>query len=584
MRADGAGAPGDGVAPWAGEVGGRRRFLAGLGALAGAGAVAAALPARVSALRPGASVFVPIAQQRFADTRNEAIYPYGKLATGIRVDVTGRAGIPHEATAVVLTVTAVNQSGTNYVTVYPAGGTRPDASNLNMGYRGEMAANLATVLLGRVGGVGAVDLYAYDATDMIVDVAGYFLPVAGAVRAGRFVGLRRPVRVVDTRHSGVPGPGQSVEVTVDAAGVPADATSVVINLTTTATFGPGYFTCYGLDRAGPPDASNLNVNVVDETRAAAAVVKLTEAGGRRGFKVFTSAGGNVIVDVTGYYTGPSSPLSEDGLFVPVAPQRILDTRSGPGPVGKLWPGWVVDAPVPADRLGAAIVANVTAVDGRDPGYFTVLPAGTPLVEVSNLNVNSRGQTIANHVITRVSTNGVMVYSQAGAHVLVDMAGWITGQPAFPSVRHVNPPPPSIGPPWRLDVPVIGHSSWVFDGAPYAVVDRGHTWHWEGTGDMGQVAHVGLFAHRTEAGGPYRYMHLIRPGDELFVTTGDGRRYRYRMVRRDITSSATSSILAATRFHPGTTISMIGCSRPDGTPTSLAYRLVVTAELVDWSEV
>jgi hypothetical protein len=58
---------------------------------------------------------------------------------------------------------------------------------------------------------------------------------------------------------------------------------------------------------------------------------------------------------------------------------------------------------------------------------------------------------------------------------------------------------------------------------------------------------------------------------------------YQVVRRDVTSSRTTDILAATVRHPGTTLSIIGCSKLDGTPTSLSYRLVVTGELLGWEE-
>ena len=52
--------------------------------------------------------------------------------------------------------------------------------------------------------------------------------------------------------------------------------------------------------------------------------------GTRSIKVFTLQPAKVIVDVTGYFTGSTSEASEVGLFVPVDPVRILDTREGLG--------------------------------------------------------------------------------------------------------------------------------------------------------------------------------------------------------------------------------------------------------------
>jgi S1-C subfamily serine protease len=213
----------------------------------------------------------------------------------------------------------------------------------------------------------------------------------------------------------------------------------------------------------------------------------------------------------------------------------------------------------------------------------VLAAGTPLQEVSNLNADTTNETIANHVISRISTNGVGVYAQWGAHVLIDMAGWYTGTPAFPTIKWINPPPPAIGPPWTLEIQRLGILRGVFAGSSNPIVNAGNVWHWTGTGFMGQDAHVAMFAHRTEHGGLLRFMHVLGNGDRMDVLTPDGRRYMYQVVRRDVTSSRTTDILAATLRHPGTTLSIIGCSKLDGTPTSLSYRLVVTGELLGWEE-
>ena len=564
---------------------GRRQFLAGAGSAIGVGLAAGPFGAPdVSAAPAGAGSFLPLpAQRRIADTRNAATYPFERLTDRrIRVRVVGQPGVPAIATAAVLTVTVVNRSAYNFVTVYPAGAGVPEASNLNTAAHDEVAANLVTVQLGTD---GAVDLDAFDLCDLVVDLAGVYVPAPTGSRGGRFVALPSAQRVIDTRSTAVLLPGDSVVVDVTSV-VPAEASSVVINLTTTGTLAWGFFTCYPLDAAGPSETSNLNVNGPGQTRAAAAVVKLATVGNVRGFKVWSHGGGHVIVDVAGYYTGPTSANSSDGLFVPMAPQRILDTRK-PGELGRLWPGWMVETaiPDPARTDAQAIVANVTAVDARGAGWFTVLAARTAMQVVSNVNVVAEHDNVPNHVISRISTAGLAVYSQTGAHVLVDMAGYFTGAPANPTeAAYVNPPPPPIGPPWILSIPRLGLTSRVFGSQnPNPIVNAGHSWHWTGTGSMGEFAHVSVFAHRTTHGGLYRNIHVLGPGDEMFIDTEDNRRYRYRMVRRDLTNGVTNNILFATRQVEGTTLSLIACTKPNFQPTSTAFRIIVTAELVDWVE-
>ena len=580
---------------------GRRRFIAAAAAAGAAGALT--LPASSASaqtgLPAGASRFVALTkQERFADTRHPGAYNFTFVgANHIRVPIVGRAGIPASATAVVVTVTAVNRSGENYVSVFPSGSAIPNVSNLNMAVVHEMAANLATVRLG----AGAIDVYAFRPTEMIVDVAGYYEPVSGAVASGRYVGLQSAARIHDTRHSGfkVPLPaGWWTDVIVDGW-VPSTAAAVVINLTTTATGGPGYFSCYPLTQPTPPtDTSNLNVNRADDTRAGAAVVAISSDGARRGFRVFTQSGGHVIVDLVGYFTDSGAPSSSAGLFVPVSPTRVLDTRSGPGTRGRLWPNWTVEARI-TDVLPAsvfdlnnaqAVVANVTAVDARAPGYYTVFAAGTARSNTSNVNASAIGQNIPNHVVTAVSNRGVSVFSETGGHVLIDLAGWFTGSPAFATVPVNNPAPPAGGPPWSLYIPRMrfGSSFGLLrqvraSSSANAVVNTGNVWHWTGTGFVGQAAHIGLFAHRTEAGGPFRNQHELGNGDDVYLTVegrpGDRRQFQYKIVREVVTGEDPNVILNETRAYPGTTVSLISCTEPNQLPTNVRFRLITTAVLV-----
>lgn len=588
--------------PHAGSADGvdRRRFLIGAGALAGliaGGTLPTFGSASAASVATGASRFVPLTRQiRLSDTRKapDGPYPYTELSVGsggrhIRVAVAGRAGIPATASAAVLTVTVVNGSGYNYVTAYPTGIARPDVSNLNLSTMHETAANLATV---RLGSSGAIDVESYDDCAILVDVAGYYEPVANAVGGGRYVSLDSPVRVTDTRHTGTGVVTAGGRVVVDVSSrVPSDATSVVINLTTTSTTGWGYFTCFPLGETAVPDASNLNVDGADQTRAAAAVVRLGRDGARRGFQVWSYGGGHVIVDLLGYYTGDDSAVSADGLFVPADPLRIVDTRK-PRPA-RLWRNWMLEAAVPAPAAtgASAVVLNVTAVDALGWGFLTVNPARTyrwsPSVPPSSSSVNhtTRGQVVANQVITRVtSDHGLSVYASEGCHVLIDYSGYFTGTPRAPQTSAPsNPTPQAVGPEWLLRVPRLGLQSRVLDGDSVAVTDAGHTWHWTGTGDMGQTANVAVFAHRTSAGGPFRNVHLLTAGDAVEIVTPDGRLFEYEVVNRVLTSDERDDILNGSRAISPSSIALIACSRANFLPTSLDHRIVVNAQLVRWSE-
>lgn len=577
---------------------GRRRFLVGAGAAAGAVAIASTVPGGLAdaASPAGASRFVALpAAVRVADTRKPARYEYSKPgANRIRIALAGEHGVVAQASAVVVTVTAVNGGQPNFVTVFPTSGSVPTASNLNLVSPGEVNANLATV---KLGAGGSIDVYSLQACDVIVDVLGYYEPVESSVRGGRFIGLTDAQRALDTRPNLVASRSYTV---VDVTRyVPRDASSVVINLTATETTGPSFFTAlpYDAPEGTDPSTSSLNVSRSGDTRAAGVIVPVPTIDGRRRIKVFTLFPAKLIVDVVGHFTGETSSQSLNGLFVPVDPVRLLDTRL-PGQIGKLWQTWVVEVKMPAAIAdnASAIVANVTGVETRGPGFLTVTGARQRITTTSNVNFSGPGQVVPNHVITPVTaTHGVQVFSSHGAHVLVDLAGYFTGTPnTAQQPVYVNPAPPPPPPPWILQVPPIGLTSTVYEGNAASVTDSGHSWHWAGTGYVGtENAHVSLFGHRTEAGGPYRYLDHLQVGDLFTVSSGDRREYTYRVVRRDLTDANNANILAATRLHPGTTMSLVACtvgydrskSRwPDAwAPTSLLYRIIVTGELVSWRE-
>src|SRR5262245_5236415 len=576
---------------------GRRRFIQGAGAAAGIAALSSALPAGIASAAPpppGASQFIPLPEVKpLLDTRDPSPYQFQRFANNhVRVPIAGLYGVPADASAIVATVTAVNLVGGNWVTVVPSGAPIQDllaqnrlVSVLNMSYFWEATANLTQVKLGD----GSIDVFSLGACEMVVDVIGYYKPVAGPVKAGRFIALPSARRAIDTREGvGYVGPGYPQPLIVDVTiYVPPQASSAVINLTATECWGPSYFTAYPYTSDVPPLASSLNANSVNETRAAAVIVPVpTQSDGRRYIKVYASQPAKIIVDVSGYFTNDTDTSSDVGLFVPVDPVRILDTRD-PGQMGRLWPGWYVEGGVPGDAAwgASAIVANLTGVHSRAPGYLTMSAARRPLPPTSNLNFAGPGQVVPNQVITPITGGqGYQVYSSSGSFVIVDYTGYYTGmpQPALFGGPPVNPPPPPIGPTWVLQVPKLGLVSEVRAGSSNAVCNAGHSWHWTGTGYLGQEAHVAAFAHRTTHGGPYRYIHYLAGGDQFTLSTADGRVFTYVVVDRFLTDWQTNNILDATRFIPGTTFSLIACTEPNFEPTNTAYRIVVTGVLLGWS--
>ena len=196
-----------------------------------------------------APAYAPVTPVRLLDTRTgtgQTGYTGGKPAAGAIVEVTAPAG----ADAVVLNLTGVDPTAAGYVTVYPCGGERPTASNLNLA-PGLISPNLTIT---KVGANGKVCIYTQNPTDLVADLAGTF-PTGSAYTPVT------PVRLLDTRagagqtgYTGTkPAAGAIVEVTA-----PAGADAVVLNVTGVDPAAAGYVTVYpcGGER---PTASNLNL-------------------------------------------------------------------------------------------------------------------------------------------------------------------------------------------------------------------------------------------------------------------------------------------------------------------------------------
>ncbi len=180
--------------------------------------------------------FVPVAPCRVADTRN-ATGPFGgprMLATSTRSFAvpSSTCGIPSTAQAYSLNVTVVPPGRLSYLTLWPDGQPRPNASTLNS-WDGEVLANAAIV---PAGAAGAVDVYVTDPTDVILDINGYF-DTPGATTSAFYAAS--PCRVADTRFPDGPFGGPSLTadgsrdfpVSSSACGIPSGAGAYSLNVT-----------------------------------------------------------------------------------------------------------------------------------------------------------------------------------------------------------------------------------------------------------------------------------------------------------------------------------------------------------------
>lgn len=265
---------------------------------------------------------------------------------------------------------------------------------------------------------------------------------SGAVTPSAWIGQFRalpPARILDTRSGagGVRGPiaaGQIVNVpVVGVGGVPSSGVAaVVLNIAVTGAGGPGYLTAFP---SGTPAPQSSVINYQGGDTIANLVQVPVGTGGNASILVAGSAV-HVIADVEGYYTADVS--TGNGLYHPLRPSRIADTRSGIGFVTPFGPNQSQDLQVtgrggvPLSGVGGVVV-NVTATGATTSSWLTVAPSGAGVPGTSSVNFDAN-QTIGNRVVSGVSADGkVTIFNRVGTvQVIVDVVGWFSDGSALTS--------------------------------------------------------------------------------------------------------------------------------------------------------
>jgi hypothetical protein len=250
----------------------------------------------------------PVGPSRILDSRSSSqVGPYSTpWGPGTQRDVTvaGVGGVPVDADAVVLNVTATGTTASSFLSIWPTGQAQPNplVSSLNW----TAGITIPNAVTAKVGSSGQIRILNPGGNvHVIIDVVGYF-----TTGAGKKFYATNPTRVQDSRSSSQVGPystpwgpGTSRLVTVAGTGaIPADAAAVLTNTTVTGTTASSFLSVWAGGAAMPnPLVSSLNW--LAGWTIPNAVTAITGTGGNAGKITVYNAGGNVhvIIDTVGYY-------------------------------------------------------------------------------------------------------------------------------------------------------------------------------------------------------------------------------------------------------------------------------------------
>ena len=362
---------------------------------------------------------------RMLDTRN-GIGLSGKLQANVGVSfpvASGTSSVPWCAVAVTGNLTVVNQTAGWAVYLGPTVTNTPTTSAINFN-AGVVEGNSLTVMINATTGYVAATYIstAGNTTDLVFDVTGYYGCMGGSV----FHSLYTPVRVLDTRDNfgfagkvtaGLPA---TFAVAGGSAGfgIPSSATAVTGNLTVVNST-CGWAAYLGPDPTPIPATSSVNF-VTGQIVGNGVTVALDGSGDNYLSATYIGTPGcttDLVFDVTGYYdhslNSNNGNTATRGLaYIPMAPARVLDTRTSLGAVGPAY----ANLPLPfqvAGRVGIpgpsffpgtgayAVTGNVTVVNATAGWalYLGAAPLAIPLT--SNINfvageVRGNGTTVGLH--------------------------------------------------------------------------------------------------------------------------------------------------------------------------------------------
>ncbi len=380
-----------------------------------------------AATTASAMVFIPITPCRIADTRyGSGQFGGPEMSAGSTRTFNipqSACSIPSTAAAYSLNITALPDKSLSYLTLWPAGQPQPGVSTLNSD--GRTKANAAIIPAGTNGGVS---IFVTDATQVIIDINGYFVPNGTA--SGLAFTTVTQCRIVDTRGPAT-GPLAAPYITggstrsfpiLSSSCIPSGATPVAYSLNVTALPHKTleYLTAWSAGQT-KPGTSTLNSSTGTDT-ANAAIVK---AGTNGEISIFVSDDSDVLIDINGYFA-PAADIVGVLYYYPVTPCRVLDSRNAIPP-GDPFPGrtlfGIQGSPCAPPSTAAAYILNATLLPGGSFPYLLLWPVTfAPQPDTSTLNAID-GAVTSNMAIVETDNGDIYGYGDGPGNIILDYFGY-----------------------------------------------------------------------------------------------------------------------------------------------------------------
>lgn len=343
--------------------------------------------------------------------------------------------VPASALVFVLNVTLIPRGPVDFVTVFPAGEPRPDFHTATS-RDGQIVANSAIV---RAGAGGAISIYASHATDVVIDIAGFFTDNPAVANLAFYP--VSPCRVIETRaeYRQPPGPfgpyGMNARETRSFrfpsngyCPIPSSAAAYSVTITVVPSGPLAFLTAWptGLPQ---PNVSSMN-SPAGRVLANSVIVPASPDGS---INLYTYDRSDVIVDINGYFAADDNAF---GLYYfPVTQCRVSNTtdNSLSGSFGP--PAFANETsrtiPILASSRCTGIPSSAKAYalnavvqpNGSPMPFLTVWPTGQQRPNASVINA-FQGQSVSSGFIVPAGAGGsVDVFAYRATHVILELAGF-----------------------------------------------------------------------------------------------------------------------------------------------------------------
>lgn len=248
-------------------------------------------------------------------------------------------------------------------------------------------------------------------------------PASGITAPAGFAPVSPAARVLDTRRDGPAAAGTIF--TLDLSGVPgvdASTTAVALSITADGPAAAGYVSAWPAHLPQPATSVlNFSTGAVRAARSSWVLVPISPD---RRLRVFTSASVHLIADVTAI---TSTTRTSGYAAIGAAPVRAFDSRSSAaftaGEHRTLSLG-AVGVPADATLVAVNVTADVDSAPGGGVGYVSAAPSSAAAPSTSTVSV-APGSPRANFALVPIGPGGtIALYSSVGAHVIVDVAGYV----------------------------------------------------------------------------------------------------------------------------------------------------------------